>query len=403
VQDIVSLNDRITVNETIDGRPFDVHIIRSVQLYPLQAGIFSIDPMEVMNKVEFSKSAVNTKTEQQIMEGIVPGDDPPAKENTVTYENSFSTEKIDIRVKPYPVKNKPLAFNDATGRFKIHADWGKNDLAKNEEGFLVITIQGKGNFNQLSAPSIQWPSGIEAFEPVIKDSLDKSHAPLKGSKTFRFPFIATKGGTFSIPAVSFSFFDPDSNNYRTVSTIAPELRISNVAKETAPTIEKMNSRSKKKPLLIWWIAGAVLVITTIVIAYFLKKRSQYVQAKVSLPEKTISHVSINELLQPAQFALKAEDRRFYDLLQKSIWDYLSVPLQLSGSKISKPVLYKAMRENNFSEEQCQTIIGILQQCEAAVFTKAELEDDKQALLDKTKLVLEEIALNRKAAGNPHGR
>ena len=45
-------------------------LVRKVQLYPLQPGIFNIDAMEVQNKVEFSKSAVSKKTEQEIVEGV---------------------------------------------------------------------------------------------------------------------------------------------------------------------------------------------------------------------------------------------------------------------------------------------------------------------------------------------
>jgi hypothetical protein len=85
VYDIINLNDHISATETIDGRPFDVHTVRRVQLYPLQAGIFTIDAMEVTNKCEFSKSAVYKKAEQEIKEGVFENNDPPARSNTVSY------------------------------------------------------------------------------------------------------------------------------------------------------------------------------------------------------------------------------------------------------------------------------------------------------------------------------
>ena len=75
VQDMINLSDNVSVIESINGKKFDVHIVRKVQLYPLQPGNFNIDAMEVQNQVEFSKSAVSRKTEQEIVEGVFKEED----------------------------------------------------------------------------------------------------------------------------------------------------------------------------------------------------------------------------------------------------------------------------------------------------------------------------------------
>ena len=119
VQDMISLNNKMMTTEIVGGKKFDVHVVRKVQLYPLQAGLFTIDPMEVQNKVEFSKSAVRKKTEQEIVEGVFPETRAIEKENTVVYENNMNTEPIAISVKTTPSKNKPAEYNGATGKFYI--------------------------------------------------------------------------------------------------------------------------------------------------------------------------------------------------------------------------------------------------------------------------------------------
>jgi hypothetical protein len=240
----------------------------------------------------------------------------------------------------------------------------------------------------LSAPAIQWPAGIEGFEPVIKDSLDKTQAPLKGSRTFRFPFVAGKAGNYSIPAFAFTFFNPDSNNYKTVLAATPEINISNEEKKVTAT-ETTKPPVKKKPGIMWWAGGGVLIILIMALLLFIKRRRKEIITESPSQEKA-GLIRIEELLLPAQFALKADDSQFYHLLQKSIWDHLSSRLQLSGSKINKDDLYKAMKEKNLDEDQCRGIITILQECEAAVFTKAEFADGKQELLQKTRAALEQI-------------
>jgi len=390
VQDIINLNDNVSGTETVGGKPFDVHTVRTVQLYPLQPGIFTIDAMEVINKVEFSKSIVNKKTEQKIMEGVVEDSDPPARDNTVSYENNISTEKITIHVKPYPLAKKAETFNGATGNFSLHASLEKNELAKNEEGTLIITIAGKGNFTQLSAPPVQWPKGIEVFEPEIKDSLDKTQVPLKGSRTFRFPFIAGEGGEYTIPAVSLTFFDPDSNNYKTVSAAVPVINISKEEiKEQPKKQQTILPPGNKNDNSTIWLYGSIFLAVVVIILLQLRKPKKEEPVKETLSEKTEAVVSIGQLLQPVQFSLVADDGQFYTLLQKTIWDHLGRQLNLSGSTLNKDDLYKALKEKN-KEEQCRNILDILQECEAAVFTKAELVHDKQELLNRAKMALEQI-------------
>lgn len=388
VQDMINLTDKLSATETINGKPFDVHTIRKVQLYPLQAGMFTIDAMEVQNKVEFSRSAVNKRTEQEIAEGVFEHNDHSENDNTVSFENNISTENITINVKPYPARNKPEIFNGATGRFSIRAALEKDGLAKNEEGALIVSLEGKGNFTQLSAPAIQWPAGIEEFDPAIKDALDKTQAPLKGTRTFRFPFVAGKTGNYILPAISFAFFDPDTNNYKTISTAAIEIKVSNAEKRATNKIQEANIRSEHRSNILWWVGGSFLLIMVIILTLLIKKRSK--EVKIEAPIQAAPVIHMEEILQPAYLALKAEDSQFYTVLQKCIWNYLGSRFRLSGSKMNKHDLYKAMQERNFTQDQFQNILDILQQCEASVFTKAEFSRDKEELFKRTRSALEQI-------------
>ena len=66
VYDMINVNDQEQSEEKLGGHWFDVHTILKVQLYPLQAGEFTIDPMELANEVEFSRGVVNKKPEQEV-------------------------------------------------------------------------------------------------------------------------------------------------------------------------------------------------------------------------------------------------------------------------------------------------------------------------------------------------
>ncbi len=390
VQDMVNLDDRITSNETINGKEFDVHIVRKVQLYPLQAGLFSIDAMEVRNKVSFSKSEVNKKAEQEIIEGVFPGNDSPTDENKTVFENGMSTEPFTITVKPTPQKNKPAEYGGATGDFKLVASLQKNELAKNEEGDLVVTISGKGNFIQLSAPVIQWPAGIEGFEPTINDLLDHTQSPLKGKREFHFRFVSAKPGNYELPAVGFSFFNPDTNNYKTIYTKPANVQIAKLEKSFEKVEVKNGKAKEQKKYLAWWVAaGAVLAI---VLLFILKRREKKQLVKpVPITEVNNHHSAVAEVLQPANTFSEADDKTFYNILRNCIWNFFTEHLGLTGSNMNKSTLLIVMQQKKIDEKSRTAILALLDQCETGIFTSVEDAVDKKKLLEETKDILAKIS------------
>jgi hypothetical protein len=204
--------------------------------------------MEVQNEVAFTKSSVNNKPEQEITEGL-PFEKAKGENS---YENTISTKAVMITVKALPENNKPEDFAGATGNFNISSRLVKNEIAKNEEGFFEVMVSGKGNFTQLAAPEIKWPDDIEGFAPIIKDSMDKMKLPLEGFRIFRYPFIASKPGTYILPAIRFSFFDTEAKQYKSVAADAQQISVSHEMLTAAPPNIKNQILEKKMPERVGW-------------------------------------------------------------------------------------------------------------------------------------------------------
>lgn len=389
VQDMINLDNRITSNETINGKEFDVHIVRKVQLYPLQAGLFTIDAMEVRNKVSFSKSAVSKKAEQEIIEGVFPRNDIVLDENTSVFENSMATEPIAISVKSTPQKNKPDEYNGATGNFKLAVALQKNELTKNEEADLIITISGKGNFTQLSAPVIRWPAGIEGFEPTVRDLLDHTQSPMNGKREFHFRFVSAKPGNYDLPSVSFSFFNPDTNNYKTVSSGPVNVKVTTLEKTSEKVEVKDNKTNAHKKYPGWWVAGGLALITIFLFIWRGRKNKKVIDL-TTITENN-NRPTVTEILQPATIFSEADDKTFYNILRNCIWNFFAVHFDLTGSKMSKSSLSIAMQQKGIDEKSKKAILEILDQCETGIFTNVEDLGDKKKLLEETKEVLQKIS------------
>jgi hypothetical protein len=384
VYDMVNLADQQSATETINGKVFEVHTVRQVQLYPLRPGRFVIDAMEVKNEISFSKSIVNKKTEQEITEGVHKTSES-RPENV--YENSISTAPVSIHVKPVPEKSKPAQYSGACGDFKMVAVPVNTQLAKNEQGFLDIVISGKGNFTQLNAPEISWPAGMEGFEPSTTDSLDKYNVPLQGKRVFRFPFISSAPGIYQLPVVSLHFFHPASGGYKTVSSAPVSVTISNETKKQDIVLEKkenirdVNARASKLAFII--ILSLMAAGLGYWIFYKKKPAPKQEEKKVELP-------SADEVLLPAGELIKATNKAFLGQLYNCMWGGLGKWLEMKQGTASKEGVYEKLREKKLPEEHILRLQQFYETCETAMFTSVAMDIDKEALLKDAKEIIEEI-------------
>ncbi len=388
VQDMVGLEDKAADVEQINGKAFEVHTVRKVQLYPLRPGNFTVDPMEVMNRVEFSRRLFSKTMDQEITEGVL--NQPKADTgNALVFENTMTTQPLPIRVRPLPDKEKPVAYAGAVGKLSVAAALDKAALAKNEEGRLVVTISGKGNFNQLTAPSIQWPTGLEGFEAGTKDDLDKTQAPLVGKKSFYFSFTALRPGDYTIPSIAFSFFDPDTNQYRTVVTGSLQVRVRNSDASRAEITPPSKRPNAFHYYWLWILLGLALV--GICGAWLYRGRSQRRLRKA--PPVQPASLSVAECLQPSRLFLRLfldEDGNvFFMALREGIWLYLSKKFELSGSHLSKKSLVHLLQQKGYGTAAAE-LNEILGKCEEGIYTKAAINLDKALLWQQGFSVLQRI-------------
>jgi len=218
-------SDPVSV-EKLNGKAFTVHIIRKTQLIPLQAGNIDLDPVEVENTVHFVKGGGRQETRRggsirdlldQMMDDNNLG---PEVDERVTLD----TKPVTITVKPLP-ENKPANYNGAVGSFSIETSLANRSVAAQDEATLHVVVKGKGNLPVLAAPTIAWPSGFEAFEPTAKEDVNKTVAPMSGSKSFDYVFIPRTPGHYTLPAVSFSYFDPTSQTYKSAEGEPQDLQV----------------------------------------------------------------------------------------------------------------------------------------------------------------------------------
>jgi len=360
----------------------------------LQPGVYSIDEMKIDNRVEFSQSVVNKKAEQEISEGVLNKDeDETITPGTKVYETSLTTEPVRIEVKTLPVKNKPADYNGATGEFTIRTSVDKYELDKNEQGFLTVTIEGKGNFTQITPPVIQWPKELEGFEPTVKDFLDKRNVPLTGGRIFRYPFISSTPGKWTIPSVSFSFFSSAARNYKTFSEDSMIVSISSKEFKKAEVVpvdtrEKKVSidEANKKVSRIAVTLVAIAIIAALSFWLFKGKKKKEPEAT----EPVIQPPSVDDFFTPVSTDESITGKDFYKSLQQATWSFLSAQYNLAGSGMNKYFLNAILKQSGNEQSLIDELVNELNFLETALFTGLEANENRNELVEKMQSILKRL-------------
>lgn len=341
VLDMLNINEAHTAVETINGKVFNTSILRKVQLFPQQPGKLTIDGMYVQNEIEFDDSSSGTT-------------------HKVSLEKELVSEPVVITVKSLPVK-KPSFYTGAVGSFMLDVKLNNPAPEAGRQGKLLVTIKGKGNFIQFSPPLIQWPQTFEFFDPVIRDETNKLAVPVEGEREYEFDFVSDTTGQFTIPPVVFSYFDPSSDSFRTLSSDPIVINISN--KKTVDLLTAENV--KGHPAIVWIIALlALLAIILFAIKFRLKKRQ---------PLKA----------QPAE---QNDKPSFIQLLKELNVDSLTT--QQTCSEVAK-ILVAFAKENHehLTEKQKQELAAIRNDCQMMMYAEMNEAIAKEEIRERALKIL----------------
>lgn len=246
VMDILNVNEAHQSVETINGRIFNTSVLRKLQLYPAQTGTLVIDAMQLKNEIEFEDSVSGKK---------------------IKVEKLLASNPVEISVKPLPAKETE-GFAGAVGKFDIDARFQNSKITASQQGKLIVRITGKGNFLQFAAPTIAWPDKFDVFEPGVEDDINRNAVPTEGTREYAFVFTTERSGSFEVPPISFSFFDPVSASYKRVASDSLKLEVVPALQQQVMGQEKTGTGGTKN----WILASSVALAGAVLLILFLKRK-----------------------------------------------------------------------------------------------------------------------------------
>jgi hypothetical protein len=391
--------------EMVNGRPFTVHTIRKAQLIPLQAGTIELDPVQVDNTVHFLQTSGQRRhSSNSIVDLFEALGDEDLNGTPLERNITLESKPTAISVKALPEDKKPANFDGAVGQFSINANLEKKNLVAQDAATLTLTVKGIGNLPVLDAPTILWPATVESYDATEKENIDKSVAPLGGTKTFSYSFIPKVKGDYSIPAVSFSYFDPVSACYRTIQSAALSFRASAPKNRiAAPLVGVPMASTPEATGFVHFIGDhlttlfAILILSAVAFLlglqnWRLRKRSINTQSLEPQVVPQIAAVAApKDPLDKSRALLASGDYSdFYGELNRAVWKALSEKLNLSSSQWNKGDILRHLQARGSEPWLINLVSSIFQECEMSLYTPNYNTRDMQLLLQDASVMLNEL-------------
>jgi hypothetical protein len=314
-----------------------------------------------------------------------------------------------IKVNPLPA-GKPAGFSGGVGDYKLYVNLSRNEVKANESVTLTVEVSGKGNIQLIELPAPILPNSIESYEPKYKDDIRIKKSGITGYKRNEYLLLPRFRGTYKIPPLKFSFFDPNKEEYITLASDAFEINVTEgpeaqqIPGNTSPgttdksTVAAIGSDilfihttpsafEKEEPSFftsLWHklIVAILVVILALGYGYF-RFRQGYKPDKIAQVKRKAAGKALRRIKDAKPLIAAKQVEAFYGELTGALQDFYAEKFHLLVADFNADAAVELIAQNGGNADLSNAVKHILRQADMARFaplTQANMEADHQQAL-----------------------
>lgn len=378
-------------------------VLRKTVLYPQKTGKLEIEPLSLDVTVE-----VPTKRRDFFGGRLM-----------TQVNKRVSAGSRTINVKPLPEEGKPENFSGAVGDFKFNVITSKTELNASESLQARVEVTGNGNLKLFELPKLRLPNSLEVYEPEHNENIKTNLGGMSGSISDSYTIVPQYKGKYPIPSISFSYFDPKTESYKTVSSGEIVINVlegpvntsnsdNNFASvnnskqnvvvngdqfafvKTDANLKPVNSSYFFKSTAFWTSLLLPLLAIPLALVYHKKKEERNADVfgnKIRKADKLAKRY-----LGEAKKSLGHKEA-FYIALEKALHNYLKAKLHIETSDFSKDKIQTLLIEKQVNNNAIQEFVNILEHCELARYTpitNVEMQQDYDKAANTISIIDKEL-------------
>ncbi len=387
-------------------------------LSPTKSGNLQIPPF----KFKYTKLGEPKVVEENKQMGGMTFSSRSVKQESVEAEAQSPT--INITVKPLPTEGKPANFSGMVGNYNFSADFDRTELKVGEAMTLSISIKGDGLPGSITDPKLPDFGEFRSVPPeneLNKKVVGNKVITTKNIRVFLYP---KKKGEFTIPEITYSWFNPSKKKYETAKAgpwnvtvekgeAAPEAIFQAPVAQGPAAVQKQEIESlgsdirfihkvnenrdnsaPYKNILFWVIFAAAIPFYLIVTAAVRSRRKH--NSDAALVRKGKADKMLKARFADAREALKKGDAKaLYAALENGLINYLSDKTNLEFKGMTRPQMKEELAKLGVKDETIAAIDSWLEKCAFARYAPVNPTKDEQEQMLKDVEKLCEVVGSRR--------
>jgi hypothetical protein len=305
----------------------------------------------------------------------------------------LKSQDVQIVILPLPVEGRPEPFSGAVGDYQFIYDASPTKLKVGDPITVKMTINGTGNFNTVLQPQLDSSDDFKVYEPQVKT---EDH-----SKSFTQVLIPQSDLVTQVPKAAFSYFDPAQKIYRTIAHNAIPIKVEK-GKEEAPSQvvgpvsepEKTGGREDLAKDIIYikdsygkWMQrdGAVIDIRLFGIMFavplffisslfVVRSRKNRLKEDALYASRVAAYKYARRGVKNLKRSLASGDQKvFYEVLFKSVQDYLGAKLRLPSAGLMLGGAEQALSAREVNPDILHKIRELFWICDQAKFALSQID------------------------------
>ena len=390
--------------EKVNGDIYKTGTLSKVLLFPQRSGEFTIDPAKI--EIVVRQRVQSPSFFDSGLRNI---------------SKSISSGKKSFTVQPLP-EDQPLSFSGTVGDFNISAKVDKKQVKANKAINFTVTVSGNGNLKLVDPFKVNFPADFDTFDPEVEQDISNFASGARGKKKMKYLLIPRYAGTFTIPSITFSYFNPKTEKYITEETKSFEINVAEgdgsgsegiaTTRKSKQEVEILNEdiRYIKRDvsglkhigssIFSTWVFYMGYSLPVIVLVIFLLVQNR--RRKLAQNEELVRNQRANKIsrkrLKTAAKHLKDNNReRFYEEILKALWGYISDKLNITFADLTRETIFNSLKKYQINQQTMDELQDVIETCEYAQYAPAGKSEKMGELYNKTSKVIRKLENSLKKA------
>ena len=353
--------------ERVNGRPYRCVTWSQYLMYPQMTGALKIP------SITFKGIVVQQNRNVDPFEAFFNGGS-----GYVEVKRNIVAPGVDIQVDPLPAK--PVGFSGGVGKFSISAKLDKQEVKAGDPVTLRVVISGTGNLKLIKQPVVEFPKGFDKYDPKVTDKTKLTNVGVGGSMVYDYLAVPRNQGKYTIPSISFIYYDVDANAYKTLHTQPFVINV-------APGDGKSSSESFNNPedndihalktgssdstsvgdfflgSTAYWVSLLLPLLAFVVLLIIFRQRAIENADVVKMRGKRANKIARKRLKKASRLMFEHNSAEFYDEVLRALWGYVSYKLNMPVESLSKENIKEKLASRGVNDDIIDKFISALEECE----------------------------------------